>query len=223
VSGLIVVAFAFLQPLVPALERAAAAITAGAKATKTKAVSCITCACCRGKRHEKPTTSNDEPAAVELHESSDAASAAEELVAPASKSQQHRHRHAAAQDGAEHHAEGDAAFAVGNMAALMGDDGGDEEGDEDDDEGVAGHMDFMDTMEEMLGKLERFGKIIIKCVVACVRFFCVCSIIQPAPIATLGTDSCFPVRVWHALRVAPAVQLLPNRLHVPQVPRHPVA
>ncbi len=60
--------------------------------------------------------------------------------------------------------EGDAAFALGNMAALMGDGGGEEEEGED-DEGVAGHMDFMDTMEEMVGKLQRFGKIIIKCVV----------------------------------------------------------
>jgi hypothetical protein len=205
VAGLIVIAFGFLQPLVPALERAAAAISAGAKAARVKAVSCITCACCRRKQSEP--AASDAPKAIDLQSSAAAPAGQPAAAGDASKSQHHHHHsNHAAQDGAVHQAEGNAAFAMGNMAALMSDDGGDED-DGGSDEGVAGHMDFLDVFEETLNKLQRFGKIIIKCAPACV-----CArAVAPRRKRRRLTASC--VRA----------QLLPNCVHVSPVAGHPMA
>ena len=150
IAGVIIIAFALFQPLSPGLEYAATRIvdaaSAGASSLKEAVVSCVTCACRSSGPPDPPAAKIDEDAARD----------------PTSAPQAIR---ASTRDA------GAASLGLGGMmGSLGGDDGG---GGEDEDEGGSASesdgavdmaLDFQDEMEELLEKLQKYAKIIIKCV-----------------------------------------------------------
>jgi hypothetical protein len=153
VAGVIVVAFGLFQPLSPGLERIAAAMVAAAHSVKDALMSCITCGCCRR---------------------TDASTARKQIAHDAARGPQSNESNknetgfvATARDEAVDHAlNSTAAFGLG--MAMMGDDNyGDAGSSGSGSEGeraVEAALDFQDEMEELLEALQRYAKIIVKCV-----------------------------------------------------------
>ena len=145
VAGVIIIAFGLFQPLSPGLERIAEAGVAKAHSTKDALFACVTCACCRSK----PATKTTADAAARAPQSS------ETVVV------------ATARDEAVNHAlSSNAAFGLG-MAMAAADSGDDAESSGGDSEGggaVEAALDFQDELEELLEKLQRYAKIVVKCV-----------------------------------------------------------
>ena len=157
IAGVIIIAFALFQPLSPGLEYAATKIIDAASAAaswlKEALVSCLTCAC-------RPSSGPSDQAALKIDE--DAARD------PGSDSAPRATRVSTRNVGA-------ASLGLGGMMGGMmadGDDGGGE-GEDDDGSGsesdgaVDVALDFQDEMEEMLEKLQKYAKIIIKCAARC--------------------------------------------------------
>ena len=162
IAGLIILAFALFQPIVPALERSATAMTEAAGSATERLKACITCACCRSKPREPIPAASTEGAAAH-HNGANGKHDKE--------AKKHNGTVAEAREQAmDHIVSSNAAFAMGGFAsALAGDDGGDEDDGEGSnsgggfDEGIAEHLDFMDELEEKLEKLQKISKIIVKC------------------------------------------------------------
>ena len=179
IFALIALSFLFFQPLVPSLERSAAAIVNALRESPRYVVSKLyaCCCCCFVKRPQ--------PAPLEKTETNKRKKTATAVTVD---SNGHTGKAGAKTNGepdtaAAFSRNGNIATAVGNMAAFAGDDGGDsgeddatESGDgggggNDNQEfsdagsggGVEGHLDFFDWLEEFTEKMEKVSKILIKC------------------------------------------------------------
>ena len=148
-AGVIIIAFALFQPLSPGLELAANRIVDAASAAaawlKEALASCVACVC-RSSAAEPSASKIDEDAAR------DPGSGSPSQVPLASM------RNAGA-----------ASLGLGGLAMAGGDDDG---GGEEEDDGESGSesdgavdvvLDFQDELEEMLEKLQKYAKIIVKC------------------------------------------------------------
>jgi hypothetical protein len=235
------IAIALFQPLVPSLERLVSAtvtsVTAAVHAAKERAIARATCASCRGgagdsdsadvsptKIPSSPRSSGDHPGDAPsgaMHLPSSVAAGDHAPKATHDDTAHHRRtslnhgqaRHSRVEDSVTLIQQSQAMFAVGSAAAALMRTGDDDDSDGDILGGGSGAsseggavdlaLDGMDALEELLEKLQRASKIVVKCVAArrCLRR---ASLFNSAP----------PV---------PAAQLLPNRVHLSQVARHPVA
>ena len=231
IFAIIVLAVAVFQPIAPAVENSIAATVSAAQAAKSRLVSCITCACCRGdadaakgksKIPPSPCCSEDEPPVMVMAASDPAFAAVKEAHKPAPEpafsvnglhntatepafsvndvheptsmlTSEHAAEHAVLSDEAPHkaahhkpthhtaeaaHAAADAhaqaahfahGFGLMAMASAAAGGGGDDSDSGDSGsgsgsgEGVDGALDFMDELEELVEKLQRVSKILLKC------------------------------------------------------------
>jgi hypothetical protein len=183
IFALITLGFLFFQPLVPSLERSAAAIGSALKEAPSYVFGRINacCCCCFVKRAQAAaaTDAKGEESATTASEDGKRAPG-EESQAPGDDSANKQggvEKNKKDDDAATNFARnGNAASAVGNMAAFMGGDDGGSGGDEEEEEegsgsggGVEGNLDFFDWLEEFLEKMEKVTKIMMKCV--CALFF----------------------------------------------------
>jgi hypothetical protein len=180
IAGLIILAFGLFQPIVPALERSATAMTEAAGSATERLKACITCACCRSKPDE-PAPAEPIAGAAAPHNGLNGANGANGKHAKEAK--KHGGTVAEARENAmDHIVSSNTAFAMGGFAsAFAGDDGGNDDDGEGSngsggfDEGIAEHLDFMDELEEKLEKLQKISKIIVKC--ALLMLCIVCSLL----------------------------------------------
>ena len=182
VVGLVALAVAFLQPVWPALERAVdatlQAAVDGSRRAADSGSACYRRCCCRGPSLVEPSAAMDTKAAPPLHDAvargvdatADKAggitpvSVAPEAAAKTASSNHHHRTRRIDANAVDHSLASNAAFAIGNVAALVTEvDGGAEEDDTGAVQvvGVERQTDFMDRVEEVFLQFKAATKIFV--------------------------------------------------------------
>ena len=153
-ASLVLVAFAFFQPIVPVLERASGAFTASLTAAWGRIVDCCCCCFQRSKRSDTaPVQGNAQDTGNPPHSQDD------EEAAHAHALRQKTALEDARQGAVERQLSTSLASGIGMAAAV-----GMEMDDEEMEEGAADAMlGVFDGLEELLEQAQRVSKILIKC------------------------------------------------------------
>jgi hypothetical protein len=190
VAALIIIAIAFFQPLVPPLERAADAIVARGSAGLRSAKERLTPRCGRTTdaaplaavaEAKGGAATGDGAAAGEPREEALLSQVAASVTATADREAPaqhgdaaetvpaHGHHHHSVREAHQHAlvtaALHQAAFAGGAMAAMVMSENGDDGGGGGDG-AVAAADEFVNWLEEAVERLQKIGKIVVKCVPA---------------------------------------------------------
>ena len=181
IFAIVFITLAFLQPVLPGLERKVDDLTARAMETgqrmQERATACFhsCCSCCvRAVEKDpppKPEQAIDAAPPPRRSESLLCAAPAAPAHAEAEAKPHPLHHHKTRKldvAAVERSLAANAAFAVGNVAAFMSDiDGGVEEDDTGEEvSGVERHTDAMDRLEELMIQLKGYSKILVKCVLS---------------------------------------------------------